>query len=1064
MIRLFIENTEIELDESVQFAITKQFEDLSNPVKIKNDWSKTVSIPFTARNNGIFGHIYNPDRLIVSNNTSSGTLTGIYFDPYKKLDMRLQWGDDVLMIGYAKMNEIKQVNGKGTYDITLFGQLGKLFQEMEKITFDMSTDDTQYLIDGSQYVSEYINKDLLFQMWNRNGQFYEDLYKKGQEHYNVADIIGFAPNNAFSEGFDYKNVQTSPNESRPFTEILGENFKTATGIDADNVIPDGMLPRGYGEYRSYLQLPFIYWNKLFKIFIEKAESVTGYKCELENGWFNTSNPYWYNLVYMLNPLDVKKEDTYTNTYMFASYGMGWGGDINEYVQPKTTSITFTGRNEAIPIIDNSNMILLSDDYSVIFNTIVTFSLNLGHYNNLRINPANGLQISFLVEDENSNVLDEVKYLMVDNDYSGSVRSYKDVLRVGRQGSGEMQTYPKLDLVLDKGKYGDKVKLVLQAVWLNTNAPFLDNNNNPFTPTPTQYTGYVNFHLYNVPINKPVSCMVVKNRFRSYNHFTLNTLWNNDYKIFNEILKYCQMFRINIVVDEINKKIYFKSFVNYFEETKITDWTSKVDKSKDFIIKPITFENKYVLFNYDDIDSKLFKDYKTKYGLNYGEYKLTTDYNFNNETTKLFSIKITPSITNTDNVLSWTNIYDNHKILYSFPNEIYVYNKDKDNKQVNLFGAFYFYTGLAQFNSEPNLYLRSVYLSDDTDFQGVSSNYCFISTNTEGSKRTLVYNYPALDVVYNGLLCLFNTPMENYTYLNNYGDAKNIYYNLWATYLNERYNIQNKLLTCYVMLKPSDMSNFTWNTFIKIGSQIYIVNKIYDYNITNNEPTKVDLITIQDMNSYNTNNYIVESPLTLSWSTKVYFNGEPAQTKTNLGTYKSLTDVTFSNNNKSITSNGVQFTIEGNDVYAQRVTKYVDNVDIDFNITMKNRFSSVSFECQRYSTYPYPWIIIEDSNGNEVSTIYPGSRIYKFKWHGTETEGLDNKPTITIENHGTGSATIGNDWVENQVMIAEGDDEYFRNEYEVTLNTNMTNYSGTYLRFIVTDKEGWHETRDYYISL
>ena len=132
--------------------------------------------------------------------------------------------------------------------------------------------------------------------------------------------------------------------------------------------------------------------------------------------------------------------------------------------------------------------------------------------------------------------------------------------------------------------------------------------------------------------------------------------------------------------------------------------------------------------------------------------------------------------------------------------------------------------------------------------------------------------------------------------------------------------------------------------------------------------------------------------------------------------------------------------------------------------MKNRFSSVSFECQRYSTYPYPWIIIEDSNGNEVSSIYPGSRVYKFKWHGTETEGLDNKPTITIENHGTGSATIGNDWVENQVMIQEGDDEYFRNEYEVTLNTNMTNYSDTYLRFIVTDKEGWYETRDYPISL
>ena len=168
MTRLFIENREIELDESVQFAITKQFEDLSNPTAIINDWSKTVSIPFTANNNAIFGHIYNPDRLIVVG--TSDTLTGIYFDPLKKLDMRLQSGDNVLMSGYAKMNEIKQSKGKGTYEITLFGQLGKVLQEMSKITFDRATDSSAYLIDGSQYLDEVINSDLVYKSWTSTGQ------------------------------------------------------------------------------------------------------------------------------------------------------------------------------------------------------------------------------------------------------------------------------------------------------------------------------------------------------------------------------------------------------------------------------------------------------------------------------------------------------------------------------------------------------------------------------------------------------------------------------------------------------------------------------------------------------------------------------------------------------------------------------------------------------------------------------------------------------------------------------------------------------------------------------
>ena len=217
MTRLFIENREIELDESVQFAITKQFEDLSNPTNIINDWSKTVSIPFTASNNAIFGHIYNPDRLIVVGPPNA--LTGIYFDPLKKLDMRLQYGDNVLMTGYAKMNEIKQSKGKGTYEITLFGQLGKVLQEMSKITFDTTTNDTKYLIDGSQYLEEYINKELVYNSWKSTGQneynLQEKWYyimnpqtgefdKKPNLSYKVTDIIGFAPNNSFDDGFDYK--------------------------------------------------------------------------------------------------------------------------------------------------------------------------------------------------------------------------------------------------------------------------------------------------------------------------------------------------------------------------------------------------------------------------------------------------------------------------------------------------------------------------------------------------------------------------------------------------------------------------------------------------------------------------------------------------------------------------------------------------------------------------------------------------------------------------------------------------------------------------------------------
>ena len=67
MLRLFLQNYEIELTEDIQVAITKQFEDITNPTSIINDWSKTVKIPATSQNNKIFGHLNNVGLVISSN-------------------------------------------------------------------------------------------------------------------------------------------------------------------------------------------------------------------------------------------------------------------------------------------------------------------------------------------------------------------------------------------------------------------------------------------------------------------------------------------------------------------------------------------------------------------------------------------------------------------------------------------------------------------------------------------------------------------------------------------------------------------------------------------------------------------------------------------------------------------------------------------------------------------------------------------------------------------------------------------------------------------------------------
>ena len=853
--QLFIENFEIELNEGVQFLLNKEFEDLSNPTDIINDWSKSVQIPFTEKNNKIFGYIYNPNRSIVSDGTDTGyTKMGIYFDPTKKLDFRLVYDNFVLMEGYAKMIDIKMTDYTGTYNITLNGQLGKIFQELKKITFDTTTEDTKYLIHGEDYVDEYIDRNLVYNNWISQGQTNVNLMKKDNPYYNINNILGWAPNNSFSNGFEYKTYQYSNTNAELFTDVLTNNgFVNKTGIEPATAIPNGMSPRGIGEYRSYQQLPYIYWNKLFQMFQVKAEEITGYKFDLDGTFFTPSNPDWYNLVYMLKAFQTSgqtEEPNYKNTYglWIPSSGYIYWGSIN-YSQNKSTGIGASVKLENMPILEQSA--LSPTGYTFDLNNYsgrmvgnlpccFRFLTYQEYYKNSQLSTDNGFIFTINVTDETtSTVLSSAQYLLCRSNTTIDKTQYRNIIENDSVtiGYNDSNLTDQLNFDIPVNVFipiGHKVRFNINGRFVNKNRPIAKVGGGGTTWLP-QINLY--FRTNEVGIN-------LTEEIRSNSHFTMNNLWNNDYNVFGEILKYCKMYRIYVYVNDFEKKIYFKQYDKYFKNYTIEDWTNKLDRSKEIIIKPITFDNKYVLFNYDDDKSRLGETYREKFGVNFGEYRLNTDYNFNENTTKLFN-GIKTGIINTDNVLSWTNLNDNSRLIYSFPNELYVFCKDKDDKYIDVFGKYFYFNGLANFSTEEGLYMRPVCISDDTALQ--MGAYTFFYSQTFNSVN--VATYPKLDIVYDNNLCLFNIPKENYTYINNYSGKATIYSKYWENYINERYSIQNKVVTCYLTLTPKDWSNFRFNKFIKIDGVLYMVNKIYDYNIESTEPTKVDLITITDIKGY-----------------------------------------------------------------------------------------------------------------------------------------------------------------------------------------------------------------------
>ena len=870
MIRLFLNNKEVELNSSVSFAINKQFEDITSPADIKNDWSKTVQIPFSQSNNKLFGELFKVDRLIVEGDS---TLMGIYFDPYKKVDFRLQWGDAIIMQGYAKnIDVVKSANGQGHYNITLNGELGKVFQEMKKITFDTTTDDKKYLIDGKKYASGIVNKELVKQCFEGE-QKTLNLLTNTESGYTITDILGFAPNNSFVEGFDYKAFEYTAYKTKEFTTELEElvdsngnpKFAIQTGVEPNTAIGEGLLPRQIGEFRSYLQLPFIYFNKLFQIFIEKTKEITGYSVELNNLWFNSANPYWSKMVYMLSGFyEENKEETTFSTVGTDRY---FRGGLLPYTYDDTPAILSNYGNW---VVRDGNEILNSDNrFFIEENKEYTFTINplnleirtlYGGEASCIINPKQTFFIDLQFKHRYTNDVETIPLYAIVDDSVNTVYSGYNILKASDFSVETLEgskwwvyrfNLPELTRkytfqIADEYRYFD-VDYTVRQIDMKNNYQyyrFVTTNEQGTESTTNQNTIFI--LNYNSGIDT-ITLEWMATTIRSKYYFTLNSLWNNKYNLFDEVLKYCKQYRIGIFCDDINKKLIFKPLSAYFSDYQILDWTDKLDMSKEYHIQPITFENKYLLFNYKDSDVNILKDYKDRYGLGYGEYKLTTDYNFNDETKELLK-DVQNSIVYTPNVLPYSTLL-NCELLYLIPNEIFINNSDDENNNVDIFGNTFFHCGLNTFDTE----LGNVYISDDTEFQRSAEIFTYIRFNS--SNRISVTKYPSLENVYGDNLLYFSIPYVNYTISkDSYSNTNGIYKNFWENYLNERYNKQNKIVTCYLRLTPYDIANFQYNNFVKIENQLYMVNKIYDYQIDENQTTKVDLITIQDIKGYTDNNF------------------------------------------------------------------------------------------------------------------------------------------------------------------------------------------------------------------
>ena len=424
-LRLFIANTEVELNEKVTFAITKQFEDLNNPTKIINDWSKTIKIPFTTKNNKLFGNIYNVDRKIV---VGSGMI-GISFDPTKKVDFRLEHNSNIIMTGYIKMNSITKEKGFGYYNITLNGKLGKTFQTLKNLSFNPEDKGTDNYIDATKYFNTQINKQFVINSFNK---YVENRYSTIEDVMSHSDgvysIIGVTPvHSGLPKNYDSKSIQTDYATHKSYEDVLKDYQQFSSwGITPETFVKDGFNWYQSSQIRSYNTQPYMYVDMLFNMMKYEAAQ-RGITLDYDADWFDVDNKYYNNLIFLLrsfqdNSVPYNFKNEYTKT--LPTYGIylgSWYATDTQQERLYNNILPATTYNEERTLLDSTHNYfdfssINSIEMHCILKNLSLIVKNISSGTKIRFNPLNYLKIEFeLVNNSSSPVLTMDSWILKDSE-------------------------------------------------------------------------------------------------------------------------------------------------------------------------------------------------------------------------------------------------------------------------------------------------------------------------------------------------------------------------------------------------------------------------------------------------------------------------------------------------------------------------------------------------------------------------------------------------------------------------------------------------------------------------